>query len=59
MDKGKLNNDGHNACSVQVVFVEYSSKATYVLWGKGEFLTVPAMVSITDVTPEMIEHESQ
>ena len=32
MVEGKLGDEGHDPCNVQVVFVEYSSEAAFVLW---------------------------
>ena len=59
MVEGKLGDEGHDPCNFQVVFVEYSSEAAFVLWDEeGEFLTVPAAVPTTEVTPEVSEHES-
>ena len=31
MVKGKLSDEGHNPCNIQVVFAEYSSEAAFVL----------------------------
>ena len=52
--EGKLGEEGHDPCNVQVVFEEYSSEAAFVLWDEdGEFLCVPAVESV--VTDELLE----
>ena len=58
--EGTLDEEGHNSCNVQVVFVEYSSEAVFMLWDKdGKFLTVPVAESIvTHELPEPMEHKS-
>ena len=58
MVEGKLSDDGHDSCNVQVVFVEYLSEAVFVLWDEdGEFLTPPVAVSTAKAVPEITEHE--
>jgi len=58
--EGKLDEEGHDPCNVQVVFEEYSSEAAFVLWDEdGEFLSVPAAESVvTDELLEPMERES-
>ena len=58
--EGTLSDEGHDPCNIQVVFAEYSSEATFVLCDEeGEFLTVPVAASTTEVTPEVVVHESE
>jgi len=58
--EGKLGEEGHDPCNMQVVFEEHSSEALFVLWGEdGEFLSVPSAESVvTDKLLEPTERES-
>ena len=58
--EGKLSDEGHGPCNIQVVFAEYSSETAFVLCDEeGEFFTVPVAASMTEVTPEVVERESE